>query len=445
MLLIRDAELGSDRVDVRCRDGRIVEIGTGLIGKCDEKVLEARGGALLPGLHDHHIHVFALAGARRSVKCGPPEITDREALAAALASATGSEWIRGVGYHESVAGMLDRRALDAIMRERPVRMQHRSGKMWFLNSAAARILGLDATFDGRLFRRDEWLREHVATDVDLAALSLELSSYGITGVTDATPSNDDTTAGEITARGVRQRVCAMGGDALSQGALKIMLDDYALPDFDGLRARIAKAHAQGRPTATHCVTRAELVFALSALIDAGSIPGERIEHASVTDDATMALVVQAGVTVVTQPNFIAERGEQYLAEVDAADHRHLYRCRGFLDAGVPLGGGTDAPFGRPDPWAAIRAAVTRRTENGRVIGAEEALSPERALALFTTPAGEPGGAPRRIAVGETGDMCLLDRSWQAARESLRHEHVAATILGGEVIFRREDAPGLSRP
>ncbi len=445
MLLIRDAELGSDRVDVRCRDGRIVEVGTGLAATGDEAVIEARGGALLPGLHDHHIHLFSLAAARGSVKCGPPEVTDREELAAALASATGSEWIRGVGYHESVAGVLDRRTLDSIAPGRPVRIQHRSGKMWFLNSAAARILDLDGSFDGRLFRRDAWLREHVATDVDLAALSLELSSYGVTGVTDATPSNDDATAAEIAARGVRQRVCAMGGDDLSQGTLKIMLDEYALPDFDGLRARIAKAHAQGRPTATHCVTRAELVFALSALIDAGTIPGERIEHASVTDDATMALVVQAGVTVVTQPNFIAERGEQYLADVDAADHRHLYRCRGFLDAGVPLGGGTDAPFGNPDPWAAIRAAVTRSTADGLVIGAEEALSPERALALFTTPAGEPGGAPRRIAVGETGDMCLLDRSWEAARESLQHEHVAATILGGEVIFRRDYTPGLSRP
>ena len=436
MLLIRDAELGSGRADVRCRDGRIVEIGTGLAASSGEEIIEARGGALLPGLHDHHIHLFALAAARGSVNCGPPEVGDRDALAAALASATGSEWIRGVGYHESVAGMLDRRSLDAIAPERPVRIQHRSGKMWFLNSTAARILGFDADFDGRLFRQDEWLRDHVDTDVDLAAVSLELSSYGVTGVTDATPSNDNTTATDIAAAGVRQRVCPMGGEALSKGTLKIMLDEYALPDFDALRARIVDAHARSRPTATHCVTRAELVFALSALIDAGTIPGDRIEHASVTDEATMALVVEAGVTVVTQPNFIAERGGQYLADVDPADHRHLYRCRSFLDAGVPLGGGTDAPFGKPDPWAAIRAAVTRRTSDGRAIGAEEALSPERALALFTTPAGEPGGAPRRIAVGETGDMCLLDRGWREARESLRHERVAATILGGEVLFRR---------
>ncbi len=435
MLLIRDAELDSDRADVRCRDGRIAEIGTGLVASGDEQVIEARGGALLPGLHDHHIHLFALAAARASVKCGPPEVRNRDALAAALASAATGEWIRGVGYHESVAGMLDRQALDAMVADRPVRIQHRSGKMWFVNSAAAKTLGLDADFDGRLFRQDEWLREHVATDVDLAAVSLELASYGVTGVTDATPSNDDTTAEKIAA-GVRQRVHPMGGEALSRGTLKIMLDESALPDFDALRTRIAAAHRRGRPTATHCVTRAELVFALSALIEAGTMSGDRIEHASVTDEATMALVVEAGVTVVTQPNFIPERGEQYIEDVDPRDVRYLYRCRGFLDAGVPLGGGTDAPFGAPDPWAAIRAAVTRKTGEGRVIGPDEALSPERALSLFTTRVEEPGGAPRRIAVGETADMCLLDRRWNEARASLRHEHVAATILGGEVIYRR---------
>lgn len=436
MLLIREAELGSSRADVRCRDGRIVEIGTGLVASGDEEVIEARCGALLPGLHDHHIHLFALGAARASVKCGPPEVIDRGGLAAVLAGATTGEWIRGVGYHESVAGMLDRQALDSIVPDRPVRIQHRSGKMWFVNSAAAKTLGFDADFDGRLFRQDEWLREHVATDVDLAAVSRELASYGVTGVTDATPSNDDETAAKITAAGVRQRVCPMGGEHLSRGTLKIMLDEHELPDFDALRSRIAEAHEHGRPTATHCVTRTELVFALSALMEAGTMPGDRIEHASVTDDATMGLVVKAGVTVVTQPNFISERGEQYLDDVDPADHPYLYRCRGFLDAGVPLGGGTDAPFGEPDPWEAIRAAVERNTGEGRVIGPSEALSPERALALFTTPAEEPGGAPRRIAVGETGDMCLLDCGWKEARKSLCHEHVAATILGGEVMFRR---------
>ena len=438
MLLIRDTQIdGVGGLDVRCRDGRIKEIGKGLLASDGEATIDAHGGAMLPGLHDHHLHLFALAAARRSVECGPPAVTSAGALKSALENAGGEGWIRGVGYHESVAGMLDRRTLDALIEDRPVRIQHRSGKMWFLNSAAVMSVGLDAGSDGQLFRRDDWLRERLGEpEVDLEDTSRLLSSFGVTGVTETTPSNDATTVRRLDSLGLRQSLTLMGDDTLERGTLKIMLDDYALPRIDAFRERVVAAHERSRPVAIHCVTRTELVFALSVLIDAGTMRGDRIEHASVTDAAAMELLARAGVTVVTQPNLIAERGDQYLVDVDPADHDHLYRCRGFLDAGVPLGGGTDAPYGSPDPWVAMRAAVRRETASGTVIGARETLTPEQALALFTTPPDDPGGAPREVAVGRAADLCLLDRSWAQARESLRHDHVAATIAAGVLTFRQ---------
>ena len=434
MLLIRNAEIeGIAGLDVRCRDGAIVEMGRKLpLG--EEGVVEAGGGALLPGLHDHHLHFFALAAARRSVRCGPPEVHEAGALEAALRAAAGDGWIRGVGYHESVAGRLDRQRLDAWVADRPLRIQHRSGKMWFLNSLAVRMLGLDPDSTGRLFRRDRWLGDRVEGTVDLAGTTRLLASCGVTGFTDATPHNNPQTVRDLVTGARLQRVVAMGDESLPNGALKIMLDDVALPGIDSLRTRMSAAHEAGRTVAVHCVTRTELVFALSTLMEAGAVPGDRIEHASVSDGAAMTLLREAGATVVTQPNFVAERGDRYLAEVAPSDHPYLYRCRGFLDAGVPLGGGTDAPFGEADPWIAIRAAVTRETADGAALGREEALTPERALALFTTPPENPGGAPRCVAVGETADLCVLDRPWSRARQVLSSDLVAATVLGGEVTF-----------
>ena len=64
-------------------------------------------------------------------------------LAAAL-NRPGQGWVRGIGYHESVAGMLDAADLDTMVDHRPVRIQHRSGRMWFLNSA-----GLGTVLAGR--------------------------------------------------------------------------------------------------------------------------------------------------------------------------------------------------------------------------------------------------------------------------------------------------------
>ena len=43
-------------------------------------------------------------------------------------------------------------------------------------------------------------------------------------------------------------------------------------------------------------------------------------------------IARLGLTVVTQPSFVRERGDSYLRDVDAADRAWLYRCRGALDA-----------------------------------------------------------------------------------------------------------------
>lgn len=435
-LLIVNAEVeGVSPLNVRCRGGKVVEIAQNLAVSPDEHTLDARGGALLPGLNDHHIHLLALAAARRSVQCGPPSVTTRADLEHALEAAPGEDWIRGVGYHESVAGLLDKQALDGIRDDRPVRIQHRSGKMWFVNSLASQRLGIE-TADGQLFRLDGLLRRRLAEDDDLIQAvqdtSRLLASYGITGITDATYTNDPTTEALYRRLDLCQRVNLMGEESLGSGSLKIMLDDAALPDLDDLQERIALAHRRGRPVAFHCVTRTELVFALAALRSAGTTPGDRIEHASVADAPTMRLLHEVSgddrhVTVVTQPNFIAERGDQYLRDVPAEDHDALYRCRGFLEAGIPLGGGTDAPYGEPDPWAAMLAAVERQTADGDIIAGNETLTPEQALGLFLTPLDSPGGTPRRVVVGAPVDFCVLGKRWEEARDSLGAELVSCTV------------------
>lgn len=453
-------------MDVRCREGRITDIRPQLRPDPGEVVIDARGGALLPGLHDHHLHLLALAAAGESVNCGPPMVKDAATLAMVLGAAKGSVWVRGVGYHESVAGMLDCQQLDELIADRPVRIQHRSGKMWFLNSMAVKWLKLDQhrSLDGvecdasglptgRLFRLDSWLSEQLAEGSgdrmlpDIISASTMLAGFGVTGITDATPQNSSATqelfVRLIEDRQLLQRVRMLGDSTLAKfnhplterGAVKIMLDDYALPEFEQLKQRVVLAHQQQRCVAIHCVTRIELLFALSVLNAAGTRPGDRIEHASVAPDDTLSLIRAAGVTVVTQPNFIAERGDQYIDDIDASEHHHLYRGKSFLESGIPLAGGTDAPFGDPDPWHAMRAAVSRATSSGQSLGEGEHLSPEQALKLFTSASESPGRVVRTVSVDSVADLCILDRPWHKARLRLRQEDVVSTIRAGEIIYR----------
>ena len=455
-MLIANAEIDGKRTaDVRIEDGKIAAIGA-LAPRPAERVLNANGGALLPGLNDHHLHLLSFAASLNSVTCGPPAVTSEAMLIEALRARRPLDgWIRGIGYHERVAGDIDRRWLDRHRPDVPIRIQHRTGRLWILNSPALDLLrgtagrSVDLPSDGRLYDADAELRTLLgATLPPIAAASARLASYGVTGLSEMTHTNTNDTLrlfADLQRDGrLRQRIRVAGTRALdrafdtahlSVGATKVHLHETALPPFDALCRTIEDSHAEDRTVAIHCVTETELVFAVEAFRSATTREGDRIEHASVTPPALLDALHALGLTVVTQPNFVAERGDSYVEDLSPDTHADLYRCASFLKRGIPLAGGTDAPFGDADPWRAMKAAVTRRTANGMLLGDEERLTPEQALALFTGSLAAPA-QPRHVAIGVDADLCLLDRPWAQARTVLSSESVRATFVAGEAVFAR---------
>ncbi len=442
-LLIKSAEVShGELIDLRCRAGIIRECSSELSPNPSEEVIDAKGRALIPGFHDHHIHVLSLAARLSSVECGPPSVSDSNQLTEVIRSYPGRGWVRGVGYHESVAGVLNRNALDAIERDRPIRIQHRSGRVWWLNTRALAEMGLNAKGDGELYRMDERVRQNSQLNesfkTDIAEVFTRLVSMGVTGVTDATPSNDDSMEHLLQETAAnRMNVQVMGNEQLTKGHLKLLIDDYRLPDVDTFESRISNAHRVDRPVAIHCVSRVELVFALAALQRVGVVKGDRIEHASVVDADTLESIRELGLTVVTQPNFIFERGDQYVHDLQSEELQALYRIGGLLKEGISVGAGTDAPFGSPDPWLAIRSAVERKTNSGRILNADECISADRALKLYTTPPEDPGGTPRGLDVGQHADLVLLSHPWAEIQKSLYRESVQLTIVKGRIQYKRD--------
>ncbi|MEV6539384.1 amidohydrolase family protein [Streptomyces sp. NPDC051665] len=415
-MLIRNVEVEGHgpAVDVRIDGGRIAEIGPGLSGPGD---VDGRGGALLPGLHDHHVHLAALAADAASVRVGPTDVRDGTAFSAALVNGPPGEWVRAVGYHESVAGELDRWVLDALAPDRPVRVQHRTGALWVWNSAALRAVGLDG--DGRFWREDERLRGLVPpTRLDLEGVGRRAAALGVTGFTNADPHPASGLTQMLAV--LPQRLLVMGVDE----PVKLMLDDPTLPTSAQLARVIGEIRP--RPVAVHCVTRVQLLVTLLALDEVGPADGDRIEHASVIPAETIPWLRRLGVTVVTQPHFPVERAAAYATDVDPDDRPHLYRCRTLIEAGVPLAAGTDAPYGTADPWAVMRAAAERDHA--------ERLQPRAALRLFI---GEPQhpARTRRLTVGSAADLCLLHVPLREALRTLSGELVRAAYVAG----RRIDA------
>ena len=477
--------------------------GLAFRGEQLEEVIDAEGGALLPGLHDHHIHLLSLAESLRSVDVS--QVADlgqlrsriRASAGDAADRSAGGGWIRAIGYHESAAGDLTKHDLDEIVRNRPLRIQHTSGAMWMFNTLGMELLGISETTPGaeldeagmatgRLFREDELLRsglglperyvaasEAAASAGDsqiakgLTEVGIMLSSFGVTGVTDATPGYGDAEVGffrNMAEAGVipqrltlmpsvermiadasppknsaTQSTPAISAEAASTemlmphvsfGPHKIILSDHALPAFSEVADEVRAAHEAGRPVAVHSVTRASLALLVAVLDDVGSLEGDRVEHASVAPPELVAELQRHKVRVVVQPNFITERGDRYLSEVESEDLKWLYRCQGFLEAGLRMAGGTDAPFGKPNPWLAMWAAVKRETQPGQqVIAPQERVAAADARDLFLSPLDDPGGRPRRVSEGMAGDLCLLHEPWREVARSMPENPVRTVWMG----------------
>ena len=408
------------------RGGTVVGVtGSGRAAVPGAIEIDAGGGALIPGLHDHHIHLLTLAAARASTRVGPPEVVDvaraRPALTAACA-ASRSGWVRAVGYHESVAGDLDASTLDRLVpagRDTAIRVQHRSGQLWVLNARAIAATGLDrldhpgierdaaGAVTGRVFGLDDLLRKIAPAErPDLAAVGRELASYGVTGVTDLTPTESgsevEMLAGAVTAANFPVGVTVTGGPGLDRCAPALARGPVEIPACRPRRTRsrcddrrLRGAHADGRPVAVHCVTHVGLAVGLAAWRDSGVRPGDRIEHGAVLPDDLLAEIHDLGLIVVTQPNFVAERGDVYLADVEPGDQPHLWRCGSLVEFGIGVAAGTDAPFGHPDPSHAITAAVERAQRPGRPSDPTRPSVQAEALDLFLGAPADPH-RPRRL-------------------------------------------------
>lgn len=433
-----------------------------------ENVIDAEGAALIPGLHDHHIHLLALAEASNSLDFSG--VKTSQEFAQVLQSQP-SSFIRGIGYHEHIAGELNRQILDELVPDKSVRIQHRTGALWILNSRALKEHNISSqhgissqhnisSHDGRILRQANVNNNGNSTaqifslkkPEELSQVFQTLNQYGVTGATDATPgyakpevelfqqalqkdSHCDLTLmleNGMLENGMLENEIAKNNSSVSIGAKKILLDDFNPPEFSDLAELVATTHEQNRSVAIHSVTRASLAMCVAVFNEVGVLNGDRIEHASVAPPELIRILAKLGIRIVTQPNFIFERGDEYLLDVPKEDQEHLYRCQGWLDAGVGLAGGTDAPFGSENPWVGVWSAMNRTTYEGKIMNSQEKLSFIDALKLFLSHSNDPGGKAREIKVGEPANLCLLNSPLADIAKTQPTNPVSKCIYKGEV-------------
>ena len=157
----------------------------------------------------------------------------------------------------------------------------------------------------------------------------------------------------------------------------------------------------------------------------------------------MARMAARGIEPVPQPVFMYEFGDLYVSNVGPARAAAAYPMRRWLDAGQHPAASSDAPVSSTDPFQNLYTMVTRRTNKGTVLGAEEAITLEEALhcltwcGAYTQFAEDRRGA---IRPGALADIAVLSRDIFAdGPDMLRNTEADLLLLDGRPVFDRHGA------
>lgn len=440
LVLIGGRVNGGPAGRVVIENGVITEIRRDLPATPLAGSIDVRGGTVLPGLWDHHVHLFAAASRRWSLDV--TGIDDQDQFAERLRHAARQPhegWVRAVGYDDETLGPLDSTRLDRLAPTPvPIKVQHRSGHQWVVNGAGRRALasaGVSVGPDGMLWDDDEALRQGQSAPRHLAdavrGLARRLASSGCVGVTDMSATS---TAVDITAlRSWLSPVLSLqayGAPPSGLDGVKRVVMDHAYPSPDDV-VRWLDPEAVNR-VAAHAVTAEALALIASAAVSLG--PHVRVEHAFLADDDLLAALAEVDVELGVHPGFIHSHGDRIRGLLSPEEQASYQRLASMKQSGMRMFGGTDSPFAPECLWQNMETAVTRRTASGARFDAAEALEPEDAFALFTRQGLQGSAVLPRLDVGQRADLCVIDRDWGTARSALSQTRVVLTVAAGLITW-----------
>ena len=271
------------------------------------------------------------------------------------------------------------------------------------------------------------------------SLPIRVHAYVITG----DPGHLDKVAARLTGRGAHLRWAGVKrfSDGSLGGHTAAMCEPFTdRPDTSGTD-RLTSADAaivrhtleRGGTACVHAIGDCAVGGVLdlfAALIADGHDPTRmRIEHASVMTERDIARLGELGIIACIQPAFLGSEVGWLEKRVGPERMARTYPFASLLRSGARLAGGSDCPIEPPHPLAGMALA---RDRTGLV--PDEALTPEEALALFTTGAAAALGEPLPLAQGSPADLVVLDRDPVAATaDELRTTEVVDTYVGGDAV------------
>jgi hypothetical protein len=215
---------------------------------------------------------------------------------------------------------------------------------------------------------------------------------------------------------------------------------------------VRKLNQKGWRIATHAVGDAAIDLVLDAYEKANqerSIVERRfaIEHGFIPREDQFPRMKALGVHVAAQ-NHLYLAAPSLVKYWGSSRARRVTPLRAYLDAGIAVSLGTDAPVVPYPPLWVLYHFITRDTISAGVMGEDQKVSREEALRAMTL-----GGAALTFEESEKGtleagkfaDLVVLEEDiLTCPPERIRDMGIVLTMVGGRVVYRGSDPSTTSR-
>ena len=465
------------------------------------KVIDCNGKTILPGFIDAHLHLFAFAESLVTLNLEPRNsirsISDiQKKIRETSHQQPPGTWIRGRGYNEFYLAEKrhpNRWDLDAVTSVHPIKLTHRSGNAYVLNSSALKHVGISKeTADppeglidrdiqsgeptGLLFGMGDYLSkvipplDHDQIERGIKLANRELCSSGVTSLHDASPRNDlnrwESIQGWEERGFLKPRITMiLGKEGFEEhqrhlfpsqvgenqsriGGVKIIVHETTgrlSPRQEELNEIVLKIHQSGLQAVLHAIEGKTIEAACHAVEYAmNRFPRmdhrHRIEHCSVCTPSLARRIASLEIRVITQPSFIFYNGDRYIRTVPDSNLKHLYPIATLIKNGVKVVGSSDCPIVPVNPMIGIYSAISRKTDTDKMILLDEGTTPMEALRMYTNDAASAAfeeGMKGSISPGKMADLVVLSGDpTKIPVDEIKDIKVEMTILNGEGVWEK---------
>jgi predicted amidohydrolase YtcJ len=208
-----------------------------------------------------------------------------------------------------------------------------------------------------------------------------------------------------------------------------------------LRERIHRIHEAGFQAAVHANGDRTIELTLSAFEEAlARAPRfnhrHRIEHCSLVTDEILQRMRRSELLAIPFGSYVWAHGEKLLTFYGTERVKRLFAHRDFLDHGIAVAGSTDSPCGPYEPLLAIQSCVTRRGQDGTLLGENQRISLMEALQMYTLGSAYASFEEHlkgSLKAGKLADITVLGEDITRVRsEEIRNIPVRFTLVGGQV-------------